>query len=342
MLLRIQFADAQLGRRQQDARRGIRRILQPFVRAEHADQHLHLVIVRRDIVIADRPVKAGAKSRARLEVVGPIAQRDAAPVIGAPAHHALPPPLELIRRFRVRIGVRLARDFPAAVDRAIVEAVLLVRRGHAPQRSLARQLKHGHLGGRIKRTARFEHEHLHAFHGQRVGRLAAARAGADDDDVVRILKCVWRDDWHGIESGKSGAACAMRCRLRHAKPQDDDAPAMTINPLSSQKPFTTKDGSTIRSILDRTNAPVEKQSLAEATLPRRLRHAAALPQDQRGILFHSRRPRRDGNRRRITRSHRRRRDPHPSPRVAPDHGAEPLRFLCCCAPPYAHEDTYFS
>jgi mannose-6-phosphate isomerase-like protein (cupin superfamily) len=21
--------------------------------------------------------------------------------------------------------------------------------------------------------------------------------------------------------------------------------------------------------------------------------------------------------------------------------AEPLRFLCCCAPPYAHEDTYF-
>ena len=21
---------------------------------------------------------------------------------------------------------------------------------------------------------------------------------------------------------------------------------------------------------------------------------------------------------------------------------EPVRFLCCCAPPYAHEDTYFS
>jgi mannose-6-phosphate isomerase-like protein (cupin superfamily) len=21
---------------------------------------------------------------------------------------------------------------------------------------------------------------------------------------------------------------------------------------------------------------------------------------------------------------------------------EPLRFLCCCAPPYAHEDTYFA
>src|SRR3954463_8847674 len=44
-------------------------------------------------------------------------------------------------------------------------------------------------------------------------------------------------------------------------------PAMTINPLSAQKPFTTKDGSTIRSVLDRTNAPVQMQSLAEATLP---------------------------------------------------------------------------
>ena len=31
---------------------------------------------------------------------------------------------------------------------------------------------------------------------------------------------------------------------------------MTINQLSVQPPFTTKDGSTIRSILDRTNAPV--------------------------------------------------------------------------------------
>jgi hypothetical protein len=42
---------------------------------------------------------------------------------------------------------------------------------------------------------------------------------------------------------------------------------MTINPLSAQTPFTTKDGSTIRSILDRTNAPVQNQSLAEATVP---------------------------------------------------------------------------
>ncbi|NNE90309.1 MAG: hypothetical protein HKN23_01555, partial [Verrucomicrobiales bacterium] len=42
---------------------------------------------------------------------------------------------------------------------------------------------------------------------------------------------------------------------------------MTVNQLSEQAPFTTADGSTIRSILDRTNAPVEQQSLAEASLP---------------------------------------------------------------------------
>ena len=42
---------------------------------------------------------------------------------------------------------------------------------------------------------------------------------------------------------------------------------MSIQNLSAQPPFITKDGSTIRSILDRTNAPVQNQSLAEARVP---------------------------------------------------------------------------
>ena len=42
---------------------------------------------------------------------------------------------------------------------------------------------------------------------------------------------------------------------------------MTVQNLSAQPSFITKDGSTIRSILDRTNAPVENQSLAEARVP---------------------------------------------------------------------------
>ena len=42
---------------------------------------------------------------------------------------------------------------------------------------------------------------------------------------------------------------------------------MEIRALAQQPPFTTKDGSTIRSILDSANAPVKNQSLAEATIP---------------------------------------------------------------------------
>ena len=42
---------------------------------------------------------------------------------------------------------------------------------------------------------------------------------------------------------------------------------MEIRHYQQQKPFTTKDGSTIRSLLDKANAPVANQSLAEATLP---------------------------------------------------------------------------
>ena len=42
---------------------------------------------------------------------------------------------------------------------------------------------------------------------------------------------------------------------------------MTVQNLFAQTSFITKDGSAIRSILDRTNAPVQKQSLAEARLP---------------------------------------------------------------------------
>jgi len=42
---------------------------------------------------------------------------------------------------------------------------------------------------------------------------------------------------------------------------------MTILNLAAQPPFTAKDCATIRSILDRANAPVQNQSLAEASVP---------------------------------------------------------------------------
>ena len=116
---------------------------------------------------------------------------------------------------------------------------------------------------------------------------------------------------------------------------------MEIRQREQQVPFTTKDGSTIRSLLDQSNAPVAKQSLAEATLPAGAltqRHHHRLSEeiyyllDGRGLMEI------DGEVREVA----------PGDAVLIPAGAwhqiralEALRFLCCCAPPYAHEDTYF-
>lgn len=116
---------------------------------------------------------------------------------------------------------------------------------------------------------------------------------------------------------------------------------MTINQLSEQNPFTTKDGSTIRSILDRTNAPVQNQSLAEATVPigkPTERHYHRLSEEFYFILEGQGTMEIDGENR----------DVRPGDAILIPPGAwhqitasQPLRFLCCCAPPYAHEDTFF-
>jgi mannose-6-phosphate isomerase-like protein (cupin superfamily) len=116
---------------------------------------------------------------------------------------------------------------------------------------------------------------------------------------------------------------------------------MTIRQLCAQPPFTTKDGSTIRSILDLSNAPVANQSLAEATVPAggaTQRHYHRLSEEFYFILEGSGRMEIDGETRIVG----------PGDAILIPPGAwhqitaeEPLRFLCCCAPPYAHGDTYF-
>ena len=117
---------------------------------------------------------------------------------------------------------------------------------------------------------------------------------------------------------------------------------MTINPLSAQIPFTTKDGSTIRSILDRTNAPVQNQSLAEATVPVGQptdRHYHKLSEEFYFILEGQGTMEIDGETRDV--------GPGDAILIPPNAwhqitASQTLRFLCCCAPPYAHEDTYFA
>ena len=119
---------------------------------------------------------------------------------------------------------------------------------------------------------------------------------------------------------------------------------MKVNQLSEQAPFTTADGSTIRSLLDGTNAPVENQSLAEATVPRggaTQRHYHRLSEEFYFLLEGSGTMEIDGETRSVKPG-----DAILIPagawhQIAADAG-ENLRFLCCCAPPYSHQDTCFS
>ena len=118
--------------------------------------------------------------------------------------------------------------------------------------------------------------------------------------------------------------------------------SMTVNALDAQEPFTTADGSTIRSILDRTNAPVEKQSLAEATLPAggaTERHYHKLSEEFYFVMEGTAVMEIDGEEK----------DVSPGDGILIPAGAwhqitakaDGLRILCCCAPPYSHDDTYF-
>jgi mannose-6-phosphate isomerase-like protein (cupin superfamily) len=116
---------------------------------------------------------------------------------------------------------------------------------------------------------------------------------------------------------------------------------MEIRNRDDQSPFTTKDGSTIRSLLDLSNAPVASQSLAEASLPPGCateRHYHRLSEEFYYLLEGCGMMEIDGEKRPIG----------PGDAVLIPAGAwhqvtaiEPLRFLCCCAPPYSHDDTFF-
>jgi mannose-6-phosphate isomerase-like protein (cupin superfamily) len=116
---------------------------------------------------------------------------------------------------------------------------------------------------------------------------------------------------------------------------------MIVQNLAKQKPFTTKDGSGIRSILDRTNAPVQNQSLAEATLPagtRTQRHYHKSSEEFYFILEGTGEMEMNGEKQMV--------GPGDAVLIPPGAwheitAATALHFLCCCAPPYSHDDTYF-
>ncbi len=203
------IADDRLRRRQQRVAGSGRSVLQRGVAAVDADQQLHLVIVGCHVLVRDRPVESQTVAAAGLEVVGAVAQGDAAPVIGAAAEHSRPPPGEVAAPL-VRDGdIGLAGYIPAAVHRRVVEALVLVRSIGTAERCHVRRLKHRALGGRCVPAAGLEHQHAHTLHAQGVSRLSAARAGPDDDDVVGAALGACRHEWH--------RSMLLRLKLSHVR-----------------------------------------------------------------------------------------------------------------------------
>lgn len=117
---------------------------------------------------------------------------------------------------------------------------------------------------------------------------------------------------------------------------------MEIRSRDEAVPFTTADGSTIRSLLDRTNAPVRNQSLAEATIAAgeaTVRHHHRRSEEIYYVVEGSGLMELDGRTARVSAGDAILIPPGARHRIRAD-ATGPLRLLCACAPPYSHEDTF--
>ena len=117
---------------------------------------------------------------------------------------------------------------------------------------------------------------------------------------------------------------------------------MIVRSLDQAEPFTTADGSTIRELLGLPTAPVRNQSLAEATLAAGQateRHYHAESEEIYYVVEGSGEMELDGERRPVALGDAVLIPPGARHQIRAD--AEGLRFLCCCAPAYRHEDTFF-
>jgi mannose-6-phosphate isomerase-like protein (cupin superfamily) len=113
---------------------------------------------------------------------------------------------------------------------------------------------------------------------------------------------------------------------------------MKVTHLDKTEPFVTKDGSTIRELHH-----TAEQSLAEATLePDQAteRHYHRATEEIYFVLKGSGRMEVDGDSRIVR--------PGDAVLIPPgtwhtldNNGSSELRILCCCSPPYSHDDTFF-
>lgn len=119
---------------------------------------------------------------------------------------------------------------------------------------------------------------------------------------------------------------------------------MEIRSLDAAAPFVTTDGSTIRSLLDLSNAPVANQSLAEATIApgeATVRHHHRVSEEIYYLTSGTGEMEIDGERAAVAAGDAILIPPGTWHQITAT-GAEPLRLLCACAPPWSAEDTYFA
>ena len=112
---------------------------------------------------------------------------------------------------------------------------------------------------------------------------------------------------------------------------------MEIRPYTAAEPFTTKDGSTVRELMH-----AGEQSLAEASLePGQAteRHYHAASEELYYLLAGEGEMEIDGECARVVPGDVIQIPPGARHQITAD--ATGLRFLCCCSPPYRHEDTFF-
>lgn len=116
---------------------------------------------------------------------------------------------------------------------------------------------------------------------------------------------------------------------------------MDIVNRESAPPFTTVDGSTIRELLAHRNSGIRHQSLAEAIVPvgsATREHYHPRAEEIYYILEGAGRMRLENEERSVQIGDAIAIPPGQKHKIW-NTGRVPLKFLCCCAPSYEHEDT---
>jgi len=110
-----------------------------------------------------------------------------------------------------------------------------------------------------------------------------------------------------------------------------------IRSYAAAEPFTTKDGSTIRELMRAGEQSLAEASLSPGQATERHHHAAS--EELYYLLDGEGEMEIDGERARVAPGDAILIPPGARHQITAD--ATGLRFLCCCSPPYRHEDTFF-